>query len=332
MMQAFLDALPHTLETHIANKNALHFLENTTGRDLTMFPNFIILHGSDNIFLEAYFRCYLRRLFPSGTHRCRPCTHPRGSDDGVAYRESDYHSEFEFTHKHLPLLKDLAGAGTCIRTDRLRIILLKNTTPCNRRDKQKVLANLVDKHAVTTRFVLASPSLSRIDPYLSSRAMLVRVTIRHDPAWPLFVLPAFPPAMYNCIGEHLCAPGCTTLEWIMSARGLSYKLYHMNAALDMVCKITLDILAASRDGHVMHQIVEIAAACEHESVVAHREVLVFERFFLLVQRVIRGSLKRGEIFTFGRKTPPRVEECGGLREQDAVVKKKIVWRTKREAV
>lgn len=353
-MQAFVRGLADTIPSLLTNANALAFLNNTRPdgpAGPSLFPHFVITHGCDSVFLDAFFRCYIQRLFSITDIVSRVCTHTKNSDDVITYTESEYHTEMEFTHKNMPFLKELCGAGRHIIQNRRRIVFLKSTaSACCRRDQQKTLASIVDKYTSTTQFVLAVPSLGKIDGYLSSRAMIVRVTVRVDASIPLCFRIDVPTAVYNAVGEILhTAPTLPIVDRIMRVRQLSYKLYHLNTPLEMVCRAALTVLSMRDDAEeIVYKVVDIAATCEHESNISNREVLLFEKFFLYVlkyleHRTTTPFVKREAVITLQQQQlqRPQGQQKQSQPQQVPVdvtvtpfpepqhhLKKKIVWKKK----
>jgi hypothetical protein len=306
----------NNLDTHIYD------LVSPTTRHVLQEPGIlddishIVIYGNKKIYIDAYFKAFVKSKYAIDTLKTKVNTF---SD--IEYEYSDYHFEIDFSTKYIPFIKSMIRNLTISK--RQVIFYLKNMDMVDKNDHLSIV-RLMEQYPMV-KFIMSTNNLANIHINLMSHLMPLRLYFPITSIYLFMVkekhfkgtsMTDFLSLYEKCQNNMLIFIARSSnnsdndaisdqtnidlslvelityikkeknqLNIITRIREMCYKLYHLNIPLRYVCKVILKLYY--KDQKIITQLVQISSLCEHESLSGTKNILVYEKFFLSLSKLIK---------------------------------------------
>lgn len=226
---------------------------------------------------------------------------------------SDYHMEFDLTDKALEYIKSVIKNKTI--SSRSFVFIIKNADHSLNRNLYLALRRLIDMNA-SSKFIITTSGLSFMEKSLLSRVLKVNCMFPFEKVMVCDILvqqgidekELSDAYLENnniiTLLQHLSTK-CEGLLWhktvdqliqtlktekkqlviIMAIREVVYKLYHIGVGLNDICKYVIRHHVTPKTKNA-HQIVWVAAHCDHAITQGNKDILLYEQFFLQLYKLL----------------------------------------------
>lgn len=277
--------------------------------------NALMLYGNEYAILNRIAQWVVKSMFkvPHLSNLRVTPINPQKENDGE-FIISDYHMEFELTEKALEYIKSIIKNKTI--SSRSFVFIIKNAEPSLNRNLYLALRRMIDMNS-SSKFIITTSSVSFMEKSLLSRVLQVNCTFPFEKVKSCDIVinackdmaveklkHVYTESHSNIITllQHLSSK-CETLLWqqsiehlmkimkeekkhlviIMSIRELVYKLYHVGVGLKDICKYVIQHHAQQKN---FHDIVHLAASCDHGITQGNKDILLYEKFFLKLYKLL----------------------------------------------
>lgn len=297
----------------LINQKALNIIQRNVIIDINGF----ILFGNEYAILNRIAQLVVKNMFhiPTLTNFRMAHFNPMKETEGQ-FILSDYHMEFELSERALEYIKSVITNRTI--SSRNFVFIIKNAEPLLNRNLYLALRRIIDMNS-TSKFIITTSSLSFIEKSLLSRVLPLNCTFPFDMVkecdiinqikndiTPKDMQEFYVESQGNIITliQHLSTK-CERMLWqksidklidtlktekkqlivIMSVRELVYKLYHVGVGMKDVCRYVITHHITSKTKNT-HQIIALAAHCDHAITQGNKDILLFEQFFLKLYKIL----------------------------------------------
>jgi hypothetical protein len=304
----FLNNLDSYIPTLLKQQTA-----NIIDKNVLFDINAMMLYANEYAILNRIAQLTIKKLFSIDKIVYKTSSFVSSKDSSVnEFLLSDYHMEFDLNDKCIEYIKGIITNRTISK--RNFVFIIKNANSDINRNVYLALRRLIDVNP-TSKFIITSESTTFMEKSLLSRCLLVNCCFPLDNIYTSSLLQdigvqidkekaqcIYNDSQSNIINfiQHInsqsqgllwqeCVQKVITdvlkeknqLTVIMSIRETVYKLYHVGVKLNDICTYVIRQLASHKR---IHDIVEIAADCEHMLKLGSKDILQYERFFLEVYR------------------------------------------------
>jgi hypothetical protein len=308
----------NNLDIHIIqliNPTFKSFLEQpSTFNDL----NNIILYGNDKKYADSYFLTYLKNLYQVNKIKLNNgiynyINHSNISSE-IVYKYSDYHFEFDYSDKHIQFIKSIVK-NKCI-SNRQVVFYMRNIDNVHR-IHQSALTRLMEQYQ-NVKFIITTKNISKVNISILSRAIKINISFpiervrifmntflkteydiitfedlykksdnniiiyisNHDNGYTQTKLVKF---LYNLLDSIV--KDRNHLNVVMKIREFCYKLYHLNIPFNYISKKVIEHYTHTK---YIIDIISISAHCDYMTCIGSKQILVYEKYFLKIFKIIKG--------------------------------------------
>lgn len=267
--------------------------------------NAIIIFGNDKTYMDAYVHEHLME----SNERHVPIQKKKATWEDIEYEFSDFHFEFDFSHKHIAFIKSIIRNKSISK--RRVVFYLRNIDEVYKSD-QSALTRLFEQYW-QVRFIMSARSLSNVHENLFSHGVFINIAFDVDKLYEFVDKSAvcqsdFKTRYFEKHGQNIisivlnkdqseltienyikeCINGLkkerSQLNLIMKVREMCYRLYHMNVPLHYICKFVLFMF---KDFKRYVDLVMLCAESEHASLQITKGILIYENFFLKLIKLLK---------------------------------------------
>ncbi len=294
----------------LLNKKTLDIINKNVILDI----NGVILIGNEYGLLNRIAQMIVKSMFHIDAIYVRPCLYnPMKEADGE-FLFSEYHMEFDLNEKALEYIKSVITNRNISK--RQFVFILKNAEPCLNRNLYLTLRRIIDINP-TSKFIITTTSTSFMEKSLLSRLLPLNCNFPFDNIVKTDLLTtalttmtdeqlytAYVDCNFNIITllQHISS-NYKSLLWqqnvdrlceiiknekkhiniIMLTREYVYKLFHIGVPLKDICKY---VVKKNYNNTNIRDIIQCAADCEHGLTKGNKDILLYEKFFLTIYKLV----------------------------------------------
>ena len=310
----FLDDIDHHLLSLIRNTYKPFITNASNFNDI----NIIILYGNNKRYLEAFFYSYLKNLYSIKNIKIHQNTFQYVNSSNVSsdieYYYSDYHFEFDYSDKYIKFIKSIIVNSSI--TGRQIVFFIKNMDK-NNSDQQIGLTRLLEQYS-NVKFIFTVNTLNNINNSILSRSICFNLSfsiekihiflnsfLKTDYDFNTFLdyyhksdsniiiylwnynnnfndtrlVQSIKSVLINITKER------NHLNIVMKIRELCYRLYHMSIPISYIAKKVIEFYSQKK---ILQDVIELSAHCDHLSNIGTKDILVYEKYFLNIYKIIKN--------------------------------------------
>jgi len=279
----------------------------------------IVLYGNEQIFLKVIAYKIIKAFFGASNIQKRSSVFSyvgaNSTQHDIEYMHSDYHFEFDYSEKHVKLMKSIL---TNRPFGNRKFVFLITGIVGNVEASQLPLKQMIDIEN-NSIFIFITRSIGRLHESIRSRS------VEFNASFPLaklhkYLLEKVPDAdldlktftsLYHESNRSMMAvliklehqensirlfdyldklltslkKDKNQLQVINNIREFVYKVYHLAIPFKIIAEYVVQKCAKSTKATDIYDVVQIAANCEREAAISNKDILLYEKFFVNLRQL-----------------------------------------------